>query len=213
MASKNDKKMRAFTVRFPSQQIDILNLHAKKHRLNGIAEALRNILKDYVIIKPEHEKMRADWEKYKTMLTQNSNSEKSQPSNGEISEKPCSMMIYIEKRAMCGDPQAPISGFMKSHLNAQVCALCRKLRKKQLEHDKKIDEVNRKLREKEIKKFHEQTKKRVHSGQERINRRLRQENASGVPFSQSCPKGESPSWCYNNPCDKRPECKAKHIIS
>ena len=128
VASKNDKKFN-MTLWVTSKERDIVDLYAKQHRLKSRSEALRNILKDYVIIKPEHQKMKADWEKYKDMLTQKPNGETSQPSNGEISEQPCKMMVYVEDKPICADPNAPISNFLKVHLNAQICVVCRMLKK------------------------------------------------------------------------------------
>ena len=86
----------------------------------------------------------------------------------EIPEKSCEFKVFVDRNPNCGDPDAPISPYLKRHLNGQICALCLKLKKKAL------GEVKRKQDE-EIKRFHEKTRKEASFYQNRIEDTLQQQ--------------------------------------
>jgi len=157
MYSPKSEKVKARSYRFEKWFDDEVISHMKRHNITDKTKGVHSYVRS----------LKKEVEEYKSLLTQNSNSETTEP-NANISEKRCSMMVYIDKRAMCGDPEAPISAFMKSHLNAQVCALCRKLRKKLAQEVKEKEQQ-------EVKQFHEQRKKNVHNLQKRVNETIEQE--------------------------------------
>ena len=86
----------------------------------------------------------------------------------EIPEKSCEFKVFVDRNPNCGNPDAPISPYLKRHLNGQICALCLKLKKKAL------GEVKRKQDE-EIKRFHEKTRKEASFYQNRIEDTLQQQ--------------------------------------
>jgi len=108
----------------------------------------------------------------------------------ELSEKACSFMVYVEQEKVCGNPDAPISAFLKRHLNVQICALCQKLKRiKENELQKKQDEDH----EKALEKAKEETRKAV----EQLNKPSRKrDDFAGQPrvnYDNACPNG-APVW-------------------
>jgi len=104
----------------------------------------------------------------------------------EISEKPCSFMVYVKNQPNCANPDAPIDSYLKRHLNPQICALCQKLQKQKVYAiEKKEDEE----KEKQLEKL----RKENHRRQERINKTLREQGdfrgESRVNWDASNPLG------------------------
>jgi hypothetical protein len=93
----------------------------------------------------------------------------------EFSEKACWALVYVKKNPICGDPDAPISPYLKRHLNLQICALCQKLKKKKLEAEeqKKAEEKRKML---------EEVRRKAKEAQKRVDKTLKeQENFGGEP--------------------------------
>lgn len=97
-------------------------------------------------------------------------------SQREISQERCEWDIDFNEKRVCTNPNAPIDAYLKRDLNLQICMICRKLMKKQLEENKLIDQEK-------IRRFHEQTKKNIHSLAKRLNETIEQEQA---PHRKNC---------------------------
>lgn len=93
----------------------------------------------------------------------------------EIPEKPCEFRVFVDRDPKCGDPDAPIDSYLKRHINAQICALCQKLKKKALAEKEK--EAKRKQDE-ETKRFREKTKKQASFYANRINDTVQQQKTN-----------------------------------
>ena len=108
----------------------------------------------------------------------------------EISEKPCSFMVYVKNQPNCANPDAPIDSYLKRHLNPQICALCQKLQKQKVQAlQKKEDEDHAKA----LEKAKAETKRYA----ERLNKPLRERDeyagSSRVNYDTSNPNG-APVW-------------------
>jgi hypothetical protein len=109
----------------------------------------------------------------------------------EISEKPCSFMVYVKNEPKCADPDAPIDSYLKKHLNSQICALCQKLkREKENNLQKKEDEDH----EKALAKAKEETRKAVEQLNKRSRGRDEYAGSRRVNYDTCAPNGAPDSW-------------------
>lgn len=129
----------------------------KRHNIKTASKALHRLFheKDETI-----KRLQADIDNYKVILTKHN----AQVLNGktEDSEKAC--LFYDVDRSgkpICRNPSPPLK---TSHLTVKACMTCIKLRNKESENEQQG-----------IKRFHEETKNRVHNLQKRVKRTIEQE--------------------------------------
>ena len=174
MSSKKGKRL---TVRFDDDFYDEIEAYRKLHKLKTWKKALHSrdrgnlqIINEQQarIIQLEQEQKSVFSYLNEKGLSQDAPLEDnisrvkeiSRHNSMEFSEKACEFMVYVKKDPKCGDPDSPLSSYLKRHLNPQICALCQKLKMKKLEEAKKKEK--------------DKIKKQISFYQNRVNDRIQQ---------------------------------------
>jgi len=166
-------------------------MHATQFQLHkgSKTEAFLQIFKDNIASELAKNELRKEIEElkaYEVYAKDRISGNCEQPT--EISEKPCSFMVYVKREPKCGDPDAPIESFLKRHLNPQICALCQRLKRiKENAIQKKQDEE----KEKQLQKLREQSNRHMNSIKKTLGDDFKGEPR--VNYDTSNPYGQ-PIW-------------------
>jgi len=174
-----------FNFKVPSEETETLNFLETQFKLHkgSKTKAFLQIFKDNIAIKKTILQKDKEIKACMQYLEEHANGETN--NSTEISEKPCSFMVYVEQEKVCGDTNAPIDTFLKRHLNPQICALCQKLKREKFNAlQKKADEKQEKALEKAKAETHKHAQrlfgKEEFAGQPRVN--YDTSNPNGAPI-------------------------------
>jgi hypothetical protein len=159
-----NKSSNQFTVKWTEEDKPLRDdFEKEKEKQKSNMQTLRVKLKENIDMKKAISELKKENEKLKAFevyAKDQISGESEQPM--EISEKPCSFMVYVKNQPNCANPDAPIDSYLKRHLNSQICALCQKLQKQKAQAiQKKEDEDYQKALEKakaETKKYADRLK-------------------------------------------------------
>jgi hypothetical protein len=148
---RENKSSNQFTVKWTEEDKPLReDFEKEKEKQKSNMKAFRVKLKENIDMKIAISELQKENEKLRAfeIYAKDQISGKGEEST-EISEKPCSFMVYVKNQPNCADPNAPIDSYLKRHLNPQICALCQKLkREKENAVHKKEDEDQQKALEK-----------------------------------------------------------------